>query len=383
MNERMRVLFVDDERQVLDGLRNLLRRDRLRWDLVFAEGGQAALEKVREQPFDMVVSDMRMPGLDGPALLQRIKTDYPATVRVVLSGQADREAVLRSMPVAQQFLSKPCSEETLRRTIERTERITRLVAELPVRVLMGGLDRLATPAVLRHQLGSALAAGSPARVCALASQDPALAAKLLQLANWECFGGRQVTSSVERAVEVLGLDVVATLVRAPEEPSGNLDAPANPARLRRSARAAAGLARKLVADPECEGQAFAAGLLHDVAWLALASAGAPGEWRRPEEVARLGEVGGYLLAVWGLPEPVVEAVIHHRQPSRAGSPPFEVLGAVHVAVSLIEGWLAGAGETAPLALDHQYLEALGLTDRLPAWRALGEAEARAFLTETP
>lgn len=104
---RRRILFVDDEPNVLAGLRNLLRKQRDRWEMLFAPSGKAALEEMATCPVDVIVSDMRMPGMDGAELLRLVKERYPRTVRIVLSGHAEREAVSRAISVAHQFLSKP------------------------------------------------------------------------------------------------------------------------------------------------------------------------------------------------------------------------------------------------------------------------------------
>ena len=102
------ILFVDDEQQILDGLKDLLRKQRKQWSMVFALGGQAALDELTQRPFDVVVSDMRMPGIDGATLLTRVKEMYPASARIILSGHADRDSIVRALPVAHQFLNRPC-----------------------------------------------------------------------------------------------------------------------------------------------------------------------------------------------------------------------------------------------------------------------------------
>jgi response regulator RpfG family c-di-GMP phosphodiesterase len=374
----LRILFVDDERQVLDGLRNLLRRDRTRWDMSFATSGLAALEAFAERPFDLVISDMRMPGLDGPALLERIKIEHPATVRVILSGQADRDAVLRAVPAAQQFLGKPCGEATLRRTIERIERLSRLVVEAGVRSSIGSLHTLPTPAAVHLRLREALASQSRQRVAEVVREDPALALKVLQLANWECFGPRRIACRIEDAVDTLGLELIAGLLGTAEGPSQAED-PERISRLQRCASASARLAQRLVADPERGADAFTAGLLHDVALLALA-AGRPNDGAPAPAPDELANVGAYLLTLWGLPEAVVDAVINHRVPARTGRLEFDILGAVHVAVALTNEGLTRAGQgTTAITLDLAYVTALGLSARLPEWRALGEIEVQSCL----
>src|ERR1700690_3452566 len=118
MNRR-RILFVDDEQNVLSGLRNLLRKQRDHWEMLFVTSGAAALAEMEQAPVDVIVSDMRMPGMDGGTLLGHVKERHPSTVRIVLSGYAEREAVSRVMSVAHQFLSKPAEADAVRAVIER------------------------------------------------------------------------------------------------------------------------------------------------------------------------------------------------------------------------------------------------------------------------
>ena len=113
-----RIIFVDDEQPVLDGLENLLRKQRRVWNMTFALGGEAALREMEKQKYDVIVSDMCMPGMDGAALLQRVKTEYPSVVRIVLSGHADQDQINCALPLANQYLSKPCSYETLKAAID-------------------------------------------------------------------------------------------------------------------------------------------------------------------------------------------------------------------------------------------------------------------------
>jgi len=115
-----RILFVDDDESVLDALRNILRKRRNEWDMVFSIGAKAALTELAKAPFDVVVTDMRMPGMDGAALLTHVRDHYPGTARIVLSGHAERDAIVRALPVTHQFLNKPCDAVTLRSVVERT-----------------------------------------------------------------------------------------------------------------------------------------------------------------------------------------------------------------------------------------------------------------------
>src|SRR4051812_44920496 len=104
----MKVLFVDDEPRVLQALKRSLAISNVPWEAHFVDGGAAALSALESETYDVVVTDMRMPGVDGAAVLNAARERDPSIVRIVLSGQADEAAALRVVRVAHQFLAKPC-----------------------------------------------------------------------------------------------------------------------------------------------------------------------------------------------------------------------------------------------------------------------------------
>src|SRR5271166_7105540 len=108
-----RILFVDDEVKILDGIQRMLRADRFRWDMHFVLGGEAALQACEASSFDVVISDMRMPGMDGATLLGHIRDRFPNTARIILSGYSEVALVARSVHVAHRFLTKPCNAAEL------------------------------------------------------------------------------------------------------------------------------------------------------------------------------------------------------------------------------------------------------------------------------
>ena len=110
---KKRLLFVDDEPNVLSGLKRSLHAMRAEWDMEFVDSANAALAALEKQPYDAIISDMRMPLMDGADLLEEVKKRYPDTVRMILSGQSSRGAVFRSISPAHQFLAKPCDPQKL------------------------------------------------------------------------------------------------------------------------------------------------------------------------------------------------------------------------------------------------------------------------------
>ena len=123
---KKRILFVDDEPSILAGLRSVLYRDRTRWEMTFVAGSDEALIALQAARYDVVVSDMRMPGLDGANLLERVRQDFPNTGRIILSGTADKAEVDRAAASVDALLGKPCDTKTLRTTIEQL--IARIVS---------------------------------------------------------------------------------------------------------------------------------------------------------------------------------------------------------------------------------------------------------------
>jgi len=401
-SEVLRVLFVDDEERVLDGLRRMLHDRRHAWAMTFALGGEAGLRALEEAaaaaaPFDVVVTDLRMPGVDGAALLGAVHARWPQIVRIVLSGQTDPATMLRTVRVAHQCLAKPCDAGALRDVVARTCRLRDLLADTALRTLAGGVDALPSPPALFTAIEAALARPETgvAELAHIVERDGALTAKLLQLAGSSFFGLPRRVTSVAQAITCLGVAVVRALVLSHELtglalgrlPSGfSLDA------YQAHAMAAARLARHVARDtPHAADDAFLAAMLHDVGELLLAA-------RAPEVFARArahasehgvppheaeaalwggvthAEVGAYLLGLWGLPDAVVEAVAYHHGPARAGVRRFETVAAVHVADVLaheaapddVDG---RAACTAP-GLDLGYLAAVGVDDaRLADWRA--------------
>jgi HD-like signal output (HDOD) protein len=355
MDGKKRILFVDDEPAILAGLQNLLFKDRKRWDMVFTPGGDLALGEIRKQPFDIVVSDMRMPGLDGAALLNLIKDECPSTVRIMLSGHADRDAIVRALPALHQLLSKPCDAGTLRNAIERSLSGADVDRDTRIRRIVGGVDKLPTPPDIYFHLTRLTQAPTTnvAEVTQVVTRDPGLSAKLLQLVNSAYFGAGHTTTSIQQAVMRLGTDrlrylALTAAVFSPPQPHAacwfSLDD------LQRGAMRAAALAREF-AEPAGRDEAFASTLLHDVGHIVLALGRGP-EFQEFHERAPTAEslldlelelfgashaeIGARLLAIWGLPTTIVDAVHYHHDPGSAPEPVRRLASIVHVADAAVQ-----------------------------------------------
>ena len=136
------ILFVDDEPVLLDGLRRSLRSMRNEWTMMFAGSGEEALKVLEQAPFDIVVSDMRMPKMDGAQLLNEVQRRYPHIVRIVLSGYSDKEMIFHSIRATHQFLAKPCEPEQLKTTIRRACALQDVLKNEVLRALVTGMPAI-------------------------------------------------------------------------------------------------------------------------------------------------------------------------------------------------------------------------------------------------
>ena len=394
-----RVIFVDDESKVTDGLKRMLRGQRNEWDMLFVNSGQDALDAMAVQPFDVIVSDMRMPKMDGAMLLSRVQDEHPGTVRIVLSGHTELEAALRAVPVAHQFLSKPCESAVIREVVTRACGLQTLLGDTALQERLGSIDTL--PAIPRvyNELISALADPDVSldEVAAILEQDTGITTKVLQLVNSSLFGIARQVDTLRQATTYLGTNMLRNLTLSMEvfrafEVDGHL-AGFSLEDEQSHAMLAARIARRLLDDKALSEHAFLAAMLHDVGKLILATK-LPEEYERTlggchantaishltEEKANgvsHAEIGAYLLGIWGMPYPIVEAVANHHHPSRVPHEKFDVLGAVHVANALAREQAASEGEAAEWAgslLDLEYLESIGMTGEVPRWIEIAAAE---------
>ncbi|ACT60548.1 HDOD domain-containing protein [Hirschia baltica] len=207
------VLFVDDEPNVLRGLKRMLRPERNRWDMVFMEGGPEAIQWLSENDVDAIVSDMRMPVKDGADVLNFAAENNKGYVRIVLSGEADKELTYRTVLSSHQFLSKPCQNIELVRAIDLpVSFLGRLSSNDQARVA-SALRTLPCAADIVAQAKKALSREAGLSEFAnIVSKEPTLALRIFQLANSAYFGKPANTLSIYEAVTTIGSDVLRSLL---------------------------------------------------------------------------------------------------------------------------------------------------------------------------
>lgn len=353
-----RILFVDDEPQVLDGIRISLRKRRAEWELDFVDSGAAALAAMELKSYDLICSDMRMPGMDGAQLLTAVSDRWPETVRIVLSGYAELAQTIRLVPIAHQYLSKPCKAEQFDNTIARCINVQQLLGQPTLRAIVGRVKQL--PALPRTYDRLRVAMTRPNttvnEIAAIVGEDMAITAKVLQVANSAFFRLARKVTKVEQAVSHLGFAAVRNLVMCVEvfsQWNRTSDIPGMDLEQSQSKALKTGaVARAIAKSTPFADDALITGLLLDVGYLILINE-CPDELRRAAKLAEAqqipmweaeratigashAEVGAYLLALWGLPYSVVEAVAHHHEPNRVAHTEFDLLATATIANAAVD-----------------------------------------------
>jgi HD-like signal output (HDOD) protein len=391
----LRILFVDDDPRLLAGLHKQLHSLKGEWEMTFVRTGGEALALLRESHQDVVISDQHIPEVDDVENRSQKDVSWPSTVRVILSGQSDEEATLRSIGSAAH--DRVCEPANLRSVVQRTVALQRLFENERIRVVVAQMDTLPSAPTLLHQLMAELAKQecSLVRAGEIVSRDVAMTAKILRLVNSAYFSIRSRISDPIIAVRFLGIHTVSSLVMAChifQHADPRLTAWLNLDHIWHHSLVTSQWAKRIAEtetnDRNVIDDAFAAGMLHDVGRIVLA-VNFPETYRNLVEQAESGggtlleleratlgvthaEVGAYLMGTWGLGSTIVEAIAFHHTPMECVHRQFAPLTAVHVAC-MLQKEVTAIGDKDPRGkLDHKYLAASGFLDRLDTWCILRE-----------
>jgi len=359
----VRILFVGDEAVFPATLVELVAELGPEWTVESCPDGGSAMARVSAMPLDVILVAPELPDMPPATLLGQVRTLRAEASRVaVIDGAQNPPA--RIIGLAHRFLPAPLAPELLLESIGSLEELRELLDNPALRERIGRVEQLPSPPQLYLRLMNALETDEHTDASAIArlvSGDPAIAAKVLQLCNSAYFSNGRTITDLRAAVTRLGIATLRDLVLASEVFSLPGAAGVDRAALQQRALLASRLAKRMLPESSAELGATAA-LLADIGLLL------PGvrDERQPlaDGDARPGhaEAGAYLLGLWGLPMPIIEAVAFHRAPTRSSTRSFWVTGAVHVAMAL------AAGEEP----DEAYLARAGVLSKLNEWRDYAE-----------
>src|SRR4051812_5569509 len=214
--ETQRILFVDDDELILRSIDRVLRRQAQQqsWELHFATDGDAALTLLGQKSFDVILVDAQMPRMSGTALLRRVQESNPGIVRILISGHTGLDMLRTALPLAHQFIAKPCEAQQLKTTLENACGLRNILNRPELRTLVGSSNELPSAPRTYLEIGNALSNphASTRTVADIVEKDISLSARVLSLVSSGFYGLPRQVSSIGGAVAFLGVEVVKAIV---------------------------------------------------------------------------------------------------------------------------------------------------------------------------
>lgn len=384
---KRRILFVDDDPAVLNTIRKAEQKYSDQWESIFASSVREALVLLSQLQIDVVVTDLRMPGTDGAALLEQIYQRFPDVIRILMAENTEISTAFRATQLAHQFVTKPMDIDQLWELIERSSQLRLMLTNPQLLKMITGIRKLPSLPNLYSKLVKELNSSDPEPkiVADIISQDVAMTAKILQIVNSAYYGLPGQVSSVHRAVTLIGINTTRALVLGIQifgefqrsmAPFFSIDALwQHSLAVSQVSRV---IAKELKLDMISQENAQIIGLLHDIGKLLqvlvpeyLNLYSYEGEISTQAEYQVFGtshaEMGAYLLSLWGLPQQVVETVAYHHCPSQQVSSKNEVLAVVHIANGLCYPAAAPGLPTAFPRIDQDFVQKHGLEGLIDGW----------------
>ena len=392
-NTKKKILIVDDEINVLEGLKRMLRPKFDEWDMEFVDSGFKALDLLDREPFDILVTDMQMPQMSGFELLEEVQKKHPEIVRIILSGYTQFETAVRAMGLAHQFLTKPCDADKLKETLSRALLLRKILTQDSLASVITEMKSLPSLPDLYLKLQELLRCPDVniERISGIIASDVGMTTKILQLVNSSFFCVANRITEPGHAVRMLGLDSIRMLVLSVHifsmfDNDKLKDFPIG--RFKKHNLNVAVLAKRIaeIAIPEKKAieDAFIEGLLHDCGKIILIE-------RLPEKYKQVldlvesrkitlfdaeknifgvthADVGAFLLGLWGMWNSMLETVMFHHNPSQSHSKSLDTLTCVHVADHFSYEMDSESDLDPRMDLDMEYLDRVNVVNRLDSWR---------------
>ncbi|MHC5061037.1 MAG: response regulator [Planctomycetota bacterium] len=392
MDEKKRILFIDDDRSVLDGLRRMMHKMRDEWKMEYVTTAGDALKVMRSTHYDIVVSDLRMPSMDGVEFFEKVKKKYPDVLRFMLSGYLQQPLQGRAAKCVHQFIPKPCDAEQLKKMIARSFALRDRLRSEEASEIVSNLHSLPVMPKAYQDVISVLSDPqcSPRNVGKMIGQDIGMSAKILQVVNatFRSRAGRIVDPV--HAVVWLGLKTIEALIltdgvflKLTEKQVKDFHAIALQEHCARVGLLAKAICRTMNMSDDDLDVAAMAGILHDAGKIILI-AKFPEKYAEAIRVSRdrriplydaelellnvtHAQLGGCLLELWGIPNPIIEAAAFHHDPGLCISDEFSIISAVYIADAIDHMLCCGLSDGWCEEIDMDYLQQFDLAEKWSKW----------------
>jgi HD-like signal output (HDOD) protein len=382
-----RLLFVDDEDRILRSLQREFFDSE--YEIFTAPSAAEALRFLEKETVDVLITDYKMPAMDGLQLLAIVKEKYPTVNRVILSGYVEQAEVFRALVkgLTTVYFAKPWEASALRERVDQLFKIRRFLSSQAISKVINTFDRIPTlPRIYQEFLAAINRDAAPREIAAVIEKDLILTTRLLHVTNSAFYGGKK-NASVERAVMLLGLnavkDIVLTVSLAnqlplhAEQKRELQEIFIHSSTVNRVLRRIYPLKLR-TAIPE---EFSSVGITHDIGKLIMLRL-LPDRYRQVMEHMKasgsfdcfnseveLGyggcghsELGAYFLDLWNLPQTLIEVALFHHRPQQGETFHSNLLQVTHLANDLVNRVRAlpqlTAADIVPLAGDFMTVEQL-------------------------
>lgn len=378
LNKKKKILFVDDEEQILKSLRRIFFKSE--YNCFFASSGKEALVYLKEYNMDLIISDIRMPVMNGFELLEKVKKHYPNVIRMVLSGYSDRSDVITAIEknLAKVYLYKPWDNKELRYIISSIFELENNLEDQGLFELFNNLESLPTVPKLYKKINEMLENNESIDNIRLEiEKDQSLASRVLKVANSAFYAAK--TGSIKQAILYIGLINVKNIVVS-NTIFSNMDIDDVEKLWKHAAltNKMAGFIYSKILLKKLPPEYSAAGLLHDIGRVVIMNYFE--EQHKKIDILNNGNIvdvdrrlnyekkllgfnheiiGGYLLNWWEIPLPIIETALYHHEPLSQRIINKEIVKVIYLANIL--SWQIIAPEKENNVIDSKVIEALDLT----------------------
>lgn len=355
-----RILIVDDDSTAIQQYRDTLASKTGEWHIDYAADGDAGIAAAEIATPDIVIAALSTAERSKDDLLARLEEIAPDAQRFLTAKETDKPKLESTFGSSFHYLPSPCPAQRLITEIQRCVAIDQWLGNDRIKEVVAKMGAFPSLPPIYLKVVNALNSRhiDTETIAASISGDLAISAKLLQTVNSSFYGFDEKVGDVSEAINILGTDCVKNLVLAIQVFNSMGHSPEHKAvtdELWHHSMSVAVAARRIAAyegkDEKAAEQAYTAGLMHDIGKLILLNA-VPDAHAQARELAQetsvslkeaedqaIGcnhaETGAYVLARWGMPTDLIEAVALHHEPIDSFGKSFSTLAAVHIANAIV------------------------------------------------